>query len=154
MLDINKFTINKIKHNNSLYLKFMYYNSIPTIKIKDVKIIFKNNNTGNFHFKIELPKNFKLIQNIQDLEKRVEDYMFLNKQFFSNIDGLDKISFKNLQFSSLEETTDKFLLITSCSEKDYFKIINNSIYNIELSIIGVWISDGLYGITYYSSIDI
>ena len=54
--------------------------------------------------------------------------MFLNKQFFSNINGLDKISFKNLQFSSLEETSNNFLLITSCSEQDFKKITNNSKY--------------------------
>lgn len=145
-INFNNIKFSNIYSNNNSKYALSYYGSKNlelTLLIPNFRIYELTKSDNVYFCKFSIDKNtYKCLLN---LEKHVIDY--IKKNNFINLKN-HNISIKDLFFSNLEKDSDKYFLNISI-DNNLYQCLNKDInYNGKIKIIGIWIYEQLYGISY------
>ena len=134
--------INKII-NQQYYL--IFYNNISSkleVSFENIDITYLEKNIDNISIKVEI--NELLYNFFNKIEKKVIDFISKNND---NVFKKGNINIEKLFFSNLEFNEDKYYInITSYMSPN--NLLSENMTNVSIKIIGIWIHEGLFGISY------
>jgi len=143
-IDFSKILFSNIKKNiNQQYYLFFYSNlsSNLYVHLENISIINVEQKIDSLSVKVEITE--MLYNFFNRIEKKAIEFILKNNDnvFQKNI-HIEKLFFSNLEFNE----NKYYINITSSLSPN--NLIFDNTTNVSIKIIGIWIHEGLFGISY------
>lgn len=143
-IDFSKILFSNIKKNiNQQYYLFFYSNlsSNLYVHLENISIINVEQKIDSLSVKVEITE--MLYNFFNRIEKKAIEFILKNNDnvFQKNI-NIEKLFFSNLEFNE----NKYYINITSSLSPN--NLIFDNTTNVSIKIIGIWIHEGLFGISY------
>jgi hypothetical protein len=143
-IDFSKILFSNIKKNINQQYYLFFYSNLSTnlyVHLENISIINVEQKIDSLSVKVEITEMLYIFFN--RIEKKAIEFILKNNDnvFQKNI-NIEKLFFSNLEFNE----NKYYINITSSLSPN--NLIFDNTTNVSIKIIGIWIHEGLFGISY------